>query len=62
MWQRYSGARLTSSIMYGVPGITELARGDSVDCTPPVLLQEVYHGAPFVNGIRVMEQEWRVAA
>jgi hypothetical protein len=48
--------------MYGVPGITELARGDSVDCTPPELLQEVYHGAPFVNGIRVMEQEWRVAA
>lgn len=26
------------------------------------LLQEVYHGATFVNGVRVMEQEWRVAA
>jgi len=28
----------------------------------PELLQEVYHGATFVNGVRVMEQEWRVAA
>jgi transposase-like protein len=28
----------------------------------PELLQEVYHGATFVNGVRVREQEWRVAA
>lgn len=28
----------------------------------PELLQEVYHGATFVNGVRVMEHEWRVAA
>ncbi|TAN32019.1 IS256 family transposase [Patescibacteria group bacterium] len=26
------------------------------------LLTEVYHGAAFVDGVRVMEQEWRVAA
>lgn len=26
------------------------------------LLQEVDHVATFVNGVRVMEQEWRVAA
>ena len=28
----------------------------------PELLQELYHGATFVNGVRVMEHEWRVAA
>jgi hypothetical protein len=28
----------------------------------PESLQEVYHGATFVNGVRVMEHEWRVAA
>lgn len=28
----------------------------------PELLQEVAHGATFVNGVRVMEYEWRVAA
>lgn len=28
----------------------------------PELLQELYHGATFVDGIRVMEHEWRVAA
>jgi len=26
------------------------------------LLTEVYYGATFVNGVRVMKQEWRVAA
>lgn len=28
----------------------------------PELLQEVYHGATFVNGVRVMERAWEVAA
>lgn len=28
----------------------------------PELLAAVYHGATFVNGVRVMEHEWRVAA
>ena len=28
----------------------------------PELLTEVYHGATFVNGVRVMERTWEVAA
>jgi hypothetical protein len=26
------------------------------------LMQEVYHGATFVNGVRVTERAWEVAA
>lgn len=26
----------------------------------PELLQEIYHGATFVNGIRVLERAWEV--
>ena len=28
----------------------------------PELLKEVYHGAEYVNGVRVLERPWEVAA
>jgi len=39
-----------------------VAQGRFRRLNAPELLREVYHGATFVNGVRVMEQEWRVAA
>jgi len=39
-----------------------VAQGRFRRLNAPELLQEVYHGATFVNGVRVMERAWEVAA
>jgi hypothetical protein len=39
-----------------------VAQGRFRRLNAPELLNEVYHGVPYVNGMRVQERAWEVAA